>query len=80
MALIYFAILGITHIQTNALIAVVYGLVTTVFPWFLMFPSEGMGWMGKDAPGNAHLAWASLFNHAFYGIGLALWIAVFRLH
>jgi hypothetical protein len=43
-----------------------------------MFPSEGMGPMGRDAPGNAHLARASLFNHAFFGLGLALWIFVFK--
>jgi hypothetical protein len=76
---LYFAFLGITHILTSALIAIAYGLLTTVFPWFLMFPSEGMGWMRRDAPGNALLARASLFNHAFFGFGLAVWIALFRL-
>jgi hypothetical protein len=79
LTLIYFALLGMTHIPSNALLASAYGLLTTVFPWFLMFPSEGMGWMGRDAPANAHLARASLFNHAFFGIGLAVWIALFRL-
>jgi hypothetical protein len=78
LALFYFLFLGITHLPTSALIAIAYGLATTVFPWFLMFPSEGMGWLGRDAPGNAHLARASLFNHAFFGFGLALWTALLR--
>lgn len=78
LALFYFGFLGITHILSTALIAIAYGLATTVFPWFLMFPSEGMGWLGRNAPDNAHLDRASLFNHAFFGFGLALWIALLR--
>ncbi len=78
LTLIYFTFLQIIHIQTTPLLAVVYGLATTVFPWFLMFPSEGMGWLGRTAPGKAHLAWASLFNHAFFGLDLALWIAILK--
>jgi len=78
LTLIYFAFLSITQLPSSALMAIAYGLATTVSPWFLMFPSEGMGWLGRDAPGKAHLARASLFNHAFFGIGLALWIAVLK--
>jgi len=55
LTLIYFAILGITPIQTNALLAVAYGLVSMVFPWFLMFPSEGMGW--REETFTARLPW-----------------------
>ena len=47
-------------------------------PWFLMFPSQGMDWLGLDAPGDAHLARVSLFNHIIFGLGLALWMAVMR--
>jgi hypothetical protein len=41
-----------------------------------MFPSQGMGWLGRDAPGDAHLARVSLFNHMIFGLGIALWMAV----
>ncbi len=78
LTLVYFAFLQITQIHATVLLTIAYGLVTTVFPWFLMFPSEGMGWMGRGAPGNAHLTRASLFNHAFFGLGLALWIALLK--
>jgi hypothetical protein len=78
LTLIYFVFLQITGIHATALLTIAYGLVTTIFPWFLMFPSEGMGWLGRDAPGNAHLARASLFNHAFFGLGLAVWMALLK--
>jgi hypothetical protein len=31
-----------------------------------------------DAPGDAHLARISLFNHIMFGLGIALWMAVIR--
>src|SRR5262245_55562727 len=34
----------------DSLSAILYGTSTTVFPWFLMFPSQRMGWLGRDAP------------------------------
>jgi hypothetical protein len=37
-----------------------------------------MGWLGWDAPGDAHLVRASLFNHIIFGLGLALWMAVLK--
>ena len=35
-----------------------------------------MSWLGRDAPGDAHLARVSLFNHIIFGLGIALWVAV----
>ncbi|HXO94331.1 MAG TPA: DUF2938 family protein [Candidatus Acidoferrum sp.] len=66
------------HAPPTALSAILYGTATTVLPWFLMFPSQGMGWLGRDAPGDAHLARASLFNHIIFGLGIALWVTVLR--
>jgi hypothetical protein len=43
-----------------------------------MFPSQGMGWLGWDAPDDAHLARASLFNHIIFGLGIAVWVAVIK--
>ena len=60
------------------LIVGILATVTTVFPWFLMFPSQGRGWLGRDVPGDAHLARVSLFNHIIFGLGIALSVAVMR--
>jgi hypothetical protein len=74
----YFGLLVVAHATPTALSAIVYGMGTTVLPWFLMFPSQGMGWLGRDAPADAHLAPISLFNHVVFGLGIALWMAVIR--
>jgi hypothetical protein len=37
-----------------------------------------MGWLGREAPRDAHLARASLFNHIIFGLGIAVWVAVMK--
>jgi hypothetical protein len=78
LTLVYLGLLIVAHAAPTALNAILYGTATTVFPWFLMFPSQGMGWLGRDAPDDTHLARVSLFNHIIFGLGLALWMAVMR--
>ena len=78
LTLLYLGVLIVVHATPTALSAILYGTATTILPWFLMFPSQGMGWLGWHAPGEAHLARASLFNHIVFGLGIALWMAVIR--
>jgi hypothetical protein len=78
LVVMYFGLLAVAHARPTVLSAVLYGTATTVLPWFLMFPSQGMGWLGWKAPGDTHLARASLFNHVVFGLGIALWTAVIR--
>ena len=78
LTLVYLGLLAVVHATPTAFTAILYGMATTVFPWFLMFPSQGMGWLGLDAPGDVHLVRASLFNHIVFGLGIALWMAVLR--
>lgn len=59
LTLAYLGLLAVAHATPTALTAILYGTATMIFPWFLMFPSQGMGRLGWDAPGNAHLARAS---------------------
>ena len=78
LTLIYFGLLTVGRATPSALSAIVYGTATTILPWFVMFPSQGMGWLGWEVPGDSHLARASLFNHIMFGLGIALWTAVIR--
>lgn len=49
---------------------IVYGICTSVFAWFVMFPAVGLGVFGLAAPGPMHLFRTSLLNHLSYGIGI----------
>jgi hypothetical protein len=78
LTLVYIGLLVVTHTAPNVVTAVIYGVGTTVFAWFLMYPSQGMGWLGRKAPREARMARMSLYNHLLFGLGLALWTAVLR--
>jgi len=56
--------------------ALAYGLATTVASWFLVYPSMGFGYMGLRSPDGIKAALSSLANHLFYGVGLAIGIAI----
>jgi uncharacterized membrane protein YagU involved in acid resistance len=60
------------------LVAVGYGVATSVFAWFLMFPAMGFGVFGARGPAELLLFRTSLLNHLLYGVGLAVfttWLA-----
>jgi len=56
--------------------ALVYGIATTVAPHFLIFPSMGLGVFGRRSPEGIRSTLSSLANHLFYGIGLAVAVAM----
>jgi len=56
-------------------VALGYGLVTCVFPWFLVFPALGFGLFGLRGPPELRLFTSSLMNHLSYGFGL-WWITM----
>jgi hypothetical protein len=55
-----------------ALPAIAYGIVTIVFPFFLMQPSLGLGIAGSRTPAPAKARLKSLATHAVFGAGLYL--------
>lgn len=52
-------------------LGVPYGVATSLFAWFVMFPAMGFGLFGNAAP-ELLLFRSSLVNHLLYGVGLAL--------
>ena len=59
-----------------ALWAVPYGVTTTVAAYVFILPSMGLGVFGRLSPSGARVPLSSLANHLFYGLGLAIGIAV----
>ena len=71
----YLVILQAAQLAPTIATGLAYGLATTIFPWFLMFPALGVGWLGARVP---HLTRAAVWNHAWYGIGLVIATAALR--
>lgn len=56
----------------TALPALLYGIATIVFPFFLMQPAFGLGIASARAPRPAQARLKSLATHTVFGIGLYL--------
>jgi hypothetical protein len=56
--------------------AIAYGVTTTVASYFFMYPSMGLGVLGLRSPDGMRAPLSSLANHLFYGVGLAVGIAL----
>jgi len=56
--------------------ALAYGVVTTVASHFFVFPSMGLGVFGRRSPEGIRAPLSSLANHLFYGVGLAVGVAL----
>jgi hypothetical protein len=52
--------------------ALLYGLLTVVFPFFIMQPSFGLGMAASRAPKPAQARLKSLVTHTLFGVGLYL--------
>jgi hypothetical protein len=52
--------------------ALVFGVVTVGFPFFVMHPSFGLGLAASKTPNPTQARLRSLMNHAAFGVGLYL--------
>jgi uncharacterized membrane protein YeaQ/YmgE (transglycosylase-associated protein family) len=56
--------------------ALVYGVGTTVASHLFVFPSVGLGVFGRRSPEGIRAPLSSLANHLFFGVGMAVGIAL----
>ena len=64
---------GESLLRPSAGPAVLFGIVTVVFPFFLMQPALGLGLASARTPDPARARLKSLMSHAAFGLGL--WVA-----
>jgi hypothetical protein len=56
--------------------ALAYGLATTVASYCIVFPSMGLGMFGRRSPEGIKAPLSAIANHLFYGIGIAVAVAL----
>ena len=59
--------------RPTALPALLYGIGTVVFPFFILQPSLGLGIASSRTANPAQARLKSLFTHTVFGVGLYLW-------
>jgi uncharacterized membrane protein YeaQ/YmgE (transglycosylase-associated protein family) len=65
----------LTHYTIGVGLAVPF-VATTVASYFFGFPSMGFGVAGRRAPEGIRAPFSALANHLFYGVGIAVGIAL----
>ena len=58
--------------------ALIFGIATTLLPWFWLYPSIGLGFLASKATNRSPYIVTSLVNHTDFGLGFLIWIAVIR--
>ena len=73
---LFFFITGLP-MSINPLIGgMLFGLVTSLFPWFVLMPSFGWGVFGRRGPPSSNALLASTLSHIPYGLGVGAAIAI----
>ncbi len=65
-------VLDVPMPANHLLPGLMWGLATTVLPWFTNFPGFGWGVFGVKAPKGMRSLLAPAIGHACYGLGLGL--------
>ena len=63
-------------LREHTWMALLFGIATVFFPWFWLLPSIGFGVMASGSPKQSQIIKTNLINHANFGVGLLLWIAL----
>ena len=75
VALIYPVVLltmGVPDPAHPVLGGLLFGLLTSLLPWFVLLPAFGWGWFGRRGPPGANALLASPLSHIPYGLGVGV--------
>ncbi len=56
----------------------IFGIATVLLPWLWLYPSFGLGILASKTPKRSSYIITSLINHTDFGLGMVVWIVVFR--
>ena len=75
LALTYPAIFlgfGIVMPGNNLIPGLIWGFVTALLPWLILFPGFGWGLFGSRSPGNVRPLLSPAVEHSIYGLVLGI--------
>ena len=74
---IFLNIIGLEETSNHLIMASIYGLLTSVFPWFILMPSFGWGLFGAKTPFESKPIISPIISHISFGFGIGLTLAVY---
>jgi hypothetical protein len=70
--------LKIPAIRTQLWMPLIFGITTVLLPWLWLYPSIGIGFFASKSKKKSAYIIFSIINHINFGIGMTIWIVVFR--
>lgn len=74
---LFLEILGLSLSANHLILATIFGLLTSVLPWFVLMPSFGWGVFGLKAPKGARTILSPMLSHMPYGFGIGLTLVTY---
>ena len=68
----------IPAIRTQIWMPIIFGVTTVLLPWLWLYPGIGDGFLASKSEKQTDQIIFSIINHLNFGIGMAIWIIVFR--
>lgn len=78
MGIYFFLELKEPAIRDQLWMPLVFGVATVLLPWLWLYPSIGIGFMASKTKRQSDYIIFSSINHLNFGIGMAIWIVLFR--
>ena len=69
---------NIKNFPSSMVMGLVYGWLTILVPWLIMFPALGFGFFGLGTDNGINNVISSIIAHSFYGLGMTLWLGWVR--
>lgn len=73
---LFFQVTGLSIPNNHLLSGLLFGLATSMLPWFILLPSFGWGFFGRRGPQGSNALLASTLSHIPYGLGVGAVITV----
>jgi hypothetical protein len=73
---LFFTLTGLPMPGNHLLGGLLFGLATSVLPWFVLLPSFGWGFFGRRGPSGSNALLASTLSHIPYGLGVGAVMAL----
>lgn len=74
---LFLKIIGFGGSSNHLILATIFGLITSVLPWFVLMPSFGWGVFGSKAPNGARPVISPVLSHIPYGFGIGLTLVIY---
>lgn len=65
--------LFINHI----IMSIIFGLLTSILPWFILMPAFGWGFFGVKGPAGTKPVLSPLISHISYGLGIGITLVLY---